>query len=256
MGLAEESAPGHWRIDAELEAKLRRMGERGDIIKTMHRELAAAGFSRAAGSYSIFDPERGDQRLIGRVVGEGFSDELTERRYVVVDGIDGRPHYAEVGVLSASEEPPVRGSIIELRSLRAEPRDIDRTIAKIAASQNGIYSDQLHHQVDRQASGAFVASHVRRLEAMRREGMVEQLADGRWNVGEDYLDRALRYESLHRSRQPFGSRCCHGKGWKTCRRPQARPGSIARSSPGRPRFLGRPEWARRSRPRCEPGANG
>jgi hypothetical protein len=43
---------------------------------------------------------------------------------------------------------------------------------------------------------------VRRLEAMRREGMVERLADGRWNVGEDYLDRALRYESLHRSRQP------------------------------------------------------
>jgi hypothetical protein len=162
-----------------------------------------AGFSRAAGSYSIFDPECDNQRLIGRVVGDGFSDELTERRCVVVDGIDGRTHYAEVGVLSASEEPPVRGSIIELRSRRAEPRDIDRTIAKIAAVQNGIYSDQLHHQVDRQASGAFVESHVRRLEAMRREGMVERLPSGRWNVGEDYLDRALRYESLHRSRQPI-----------------------------------------------------
>jgi hypothetical protein len=43
---------------------------------------------------------------------------------------------------------------------------------------------------------------VRRLEAMRREGMVERLPDGRWNVGGDYLHRALRYEALHRSRSP------------------------------------------------------
>ena len=80
MGLAEEENPGRWRIDAELETKLRRMGERGDIIKTMHRELGAAGVARAAGSYAIFDPEQSGQRLVGRVVGEGFSDELRERR--------------------------------------------------------------------------------------------------------------------------------------------------------------------------------
>jgi type IV secretory pathway VirD2 relaxase len=53
MGLAERNTPGNWQIDAELEAKLRRMGERGDIVKTMHRELAAAGVSRAAGNYAI-----------------------------------------------------------------------------------------------------------------------------------------------------------------------------------------------------------
>jgi type IV secretory pathway VirD2 relaxase len=202
MGLVEEYTPGHWQIDAELEAKLRRMGERGDIIKTMHRELATAGFSRAPASYAIFDAERGDQRLIGRVVGEGFSDELSERRYVVLDGIDGRAHYAEIDVLPASEELPVRGTIVELRSRAAEPRQIDRTIAKIAASQHGIYSDRLHQQFDPQVSGAYVESHVRRLEALQREGMVERLADGRWNVGKNYLDRALRFEALHRSRSP------------------------------------------------------
>lgn len=50
MGLAAEQDPGRWRIDSELEPKLRRMGERGDIIKTMHRELAAAGVARAGGN--------------------------------------------------------------------------------------------------------------------------------------------------------------------------------------------------------------
>ncbi|MCK1274412.1 relaxase/mobilization nuclease and DUF3363 domain-containing protein [Bradyrhizobium sp. 61] len=202
MGLAEETKPGHWRIDLELEPKLRRMGERGDIIKTMHREMAAAGVSRAAGDYAIFDPERGDRHLVGRVVGEGFADELTERRYVVIDGVDGRTHYAEIGALGANGEPPVRNAILELRSRVPEPRAIDRTIAEIAARHGGIYRDRLHREFDPQASSEFVGTHIRRLEAMRREGMVSRLADGGWSVGRDYLDRALRYEQLQQSRAP------------------------------------------------------
>jgi len=202
MGLAEETEPGRWQIDPKLEPKLRRMGERGDIIKTMHREMAAAGVSRAAGDYAIFDPERDGQRLVGRVVGEGFADELTERRYVVIDGVDGRTHYAEVGSLGAKEEAPVRNTILELRPRAAEPRAIDRTIAEIAAAHGGIYSDRLHREFDRQASGEFIGSHVRRLEAMRREGMVTRLADGSWSVGQEYLNHALRYEKLQRLRNP------------------------------------------------------
>jgi hypothetical protein len=202
MGLAGETEPGHWQIDPELEPKLRRMGERGDIIKTMHREMAAAGIPRAAGDYTIFDPERGDRRLVGRVVGEGFADELTERRYVVIDGVDGRTHYVEIGTLGAKEEAPVRNTILELRPRVAEPRAIDRTIAEIAARHGGIYSDRLHQEFDPQASGEYVGSHVRRLEAMRREGMVSRLADGSWNVGRDYLGRALQYERLQQTRNP------------------------------------------------------
>jgi type IV secretory pathway VirD2 relaxase len=202
MGLAAEAGPGHWRIDAGLEAKLRRMGERGDIIKTMHHELAAAGLSRAADTYTIFDSGEGSRRLIGRVVGEGLSDELRERRYVVLDGIDGRTHYVEIGSLSSQDEAPVRNTIVELRSRTEEPREIDRTIATIAAAHRGRYSEHLHHEFDRRASGEFVASHVRRLEAMRREAMVSRLADGSWTVGEDYLDRTRQYESRRRSRSP------------------------------------------------------
>lgn len=202
MGLAEEGEPGRWRLDVELESKLRRMGERGDIIKTMHRELAATGVARASGSYAIFDPEQSENRLVGRVVGEGFSDELRERRYVVIDGVDGRAHYAEIGTLSANEEPPMRNTIVELRTRPAEPREIDRTIARIAAGQQGVYNDRLHRQFDPQASAEYVASHARRLEALRREGLVDRLPDGSWKVGADYLDRARRYETLHRSRSP------------------------------------------------------
>ena len=185
MGLAEETGPGQWRIDAELEAKLRRMGERGDIIKTMHRELAAAGLSRAAGGYTIFDPGAEPvSALVGRVVGEGFADELRERRYVVVDGIDGRTHYAEIGSLLPIRKSRRSGTRLSSSALAPRSRaQIDRTIAEIAAANDGRYSDHLHREFDPQASSEYVASHVRRLEAMRREGMVSRLSDGSWSGG-------------------------------------------------------------------------
>src|SRR3546814_17947165 len=46
LGLAEEGRNGRWTLDRELESRLRRMGERGDIIRTLNRALAQAGLHR------------------------------------------------------------------------------------------------------------------------------------------------------------------------------------------------------------------
>jgi hypothetical protein len=64
----------------------------------------------------------------------------------------GGRHYAEIGALGANEEPLVRNAIVELSSRSAEPRTIDRAIAKIASANRGIYSDTLHRKFDPQAS--------------------------------------------------------------------------------------------------------
>ena len=53
LGLAEEVAPGRWQLADDLEPVLRRMGERGDIIKTLHRALASEGLARAAVDHRI-----------------------------------------------------------------------------------------------------------------------------------------------------------------------------------------------------------
>src|SRR5260370_13549405 len=62
MCLAEETAPGSSRIAPDLEPTLRRRGGRGDIIKTMHRELKAADLERAAHEPVIFDPASDGRR--------------------------------------------------------------------------------------------------------------------------------------------------------------------------------------------------
>ena len=53
LGLAHHVGSGQWVIADEAEPTLRALGERGDIIKRMHRALADRGIERAASSYVL-----------------------------------------------------------------------------------------------------------------------------------------------------------------------------------------------------------
>src|SRR6202034_951028 len=56
MGLAEEVAPSQWRLAEDMEPVLRRMGERGDILKMLHYEIQRQGIPRGAADYAVYDP--------------------------------------------------------------------------------------------------------------------------------------------------------------------------------------------------------
>ena len=201
MGLAAPAGAKRWRLATGLETSLRDMGTRGDINQTMHREMRSAGVERARANHAIFDPSQPNARLVGRVVARGFSDELHDRHYLIVDGTDGRTHYAEVGELAdpGDYEP---GAIVAVEAKAAEPRRADRTIADIAEQSGGLYSEALHRATDPRASAEYVRAHVRRLEGMRRAGFAERSADGSWAIPDDFLDKARGYEERNRMRQP------------------------------------------------------
>ena len=119
LGLAIERRPGVWAIDAGLEPKLRRLGERADTYRMMQRALKEAGIERGGTRLAVFERGRRDTPVIGKVVAVGLVDEITDRQYVIVDGTDGRVHYAELGRLKP-EEAPSRGMIVSLVSDRLE----------------------------------------------------------------------------------------------------------------------------------------
>lgn len=114
MGLADELKPGVWRIAERTETNLRQLGERGDIIKTMQRVLKEAGIDRGAVDYSVFDASKPDLKVTGKIIAIGLSNELQDQHYVVVDGTDGKLHYAEIGRLSQFD-PPARDLVVSLR---------------------------------------------------------------------------------------------------------------------------------------------
>ena len=59
-GLATETEPGRWVVADKAEATLKQLGERNDIIKTMHRALADHGLAEHARRGPISPSRRSD----------------------------------------------------------------------------------------------------------------------------------------------------------------------------------------------------
>lgn len=114
LGLAEQVGPGQWMIDDKAEATLRELGERGDIIKRMHRALTERGIGRGSADY-VLAAESLDTPIVGRLVERGLDDELKGTAYAVVDSVDGRTHHIKLADLDAAGDS-TPGSIVELRA--------------------------------------------------------------------------------------------------------------------------------------------
>lgn len=113
LGLAHQLGPGQWVMDEAAETTLRELGERGDIIKRIHRSLTERGIERGTASY-VLSGESLDVPIIGRLVDRGLDDELKATAYAVVDGVDGRTHHIKFPDLDAAGDS-APGSIVELR---------------------------------------------------------------------------------------------------------------------------------------------
>lgn len=204
MGLASPTAPGRWTLDDRLEERLRNLGERDDITKQMHRALKA----RDKGTAPTRDPahfrfhgEVPDKSVTGRLVDRHLTDELGEKLSLVVDGIDGRVHHLR-GFDPAQVEDIRNGAIVEIAAAPVpdKPRPSDRAI--LAQTEDGIYRPSTHlerMQLDRWSLKStpedLIKGHVRRLEALRRTGIVERLDADRWRIPEDFSQKALSYDA-------------------------------------------------------------
>ncbi len=113
-GLAGKVGHSQWFIKPEAETVLRELGERGDIIKRMHRALTERGIERGSASY-VLAGESLDVPVIGRLIDRGLDDELKGTAYAVVDGVDGRTHHIKLPHIDAAGDGPP-GSIVELRA--------------------------------------------------------------------------------------------------------------------------------------------
>jgi type IV secretory pathway VirD2 relaxase len=212
LGLAEPLGAGRFRLAPDLAETLRALGERGDVIRTMRREFSRAAIDRASADQAIYDPTAPDARpLVGRVLACGLADEHADRYYLIVDGVDGRSHYVAIGkpVLSFAEEGTEtdaslpRGAIVRIDPVRPTVREVDRTIAAVAAVNGGRYDVDAHLRHDPTATQAFAETHVRRLEAMRRiSGIVDRELSGRWIIASDHLDRVAVHEAARMQDRP------------------------------------------------------
>jgi type IV secretory pathway VirD2 relaxase len=204
LGLATEIETGRWMVLPKAEPTLRELGERGDIIKTMHRALERERLAhdRVSAGYVVHR-----ESTTGRIVGwvrdkELGGDEMSERVRLVIDGVDGNVHHIELD--AARAEHVGRGMIVMAGSAPPGPRAADLNISEVAG-HDGVYRSSLHLERARAAidrlggdPDAFVRSHVRRLEALRRAGHAERIDADHWRVPTDIAERGIAYDTRKR----------------------------------------------------------
>ena len=111
MGLAEQVGPASWTLASDIEPTLRALGERGDIIKTMHRAMTGKGLNTDPARLALHEDANGE-RVIGRLVERGLHDELTGKAFAIVDGADGRIHHLRFPDLERTGDA-APGAIVE-----------------------------------------------------------------------------------------------------------------------------------------------
>ncbi len=192
LGLAAELQTGVWEIDPDIERKLRSLGNRNDIIATMHRAMREAKIDRPGVSFAIFDGEASTGPVIGRVAAVGLTDEINDRYFIVVDGIDGKVHHADLGRIRP-EALPGKGMIVSIEAAEQESGSRQQSrlrilsylnLENLAATEGATWLDRelaskSPAHLSNQGFGTDVKSALgNRLQWLTERGMVESTPDG------------------------------------------------------------------------------
>jgi type IV secretory pathway VirD2 relaxase len=200
LDLVERTSPTSWRVTEGWQETLRELGERGDLIKRMHRALEGR-----ASSYRVFQPGPG-ATVEGTIKHKGLHDELAGDPYVIIQTARREAVYVRLDPAAAAplrEGATVRFACETQRWVKAT----DHVIQREAAANAGIYDPTAHQRslgdTPIAISGRLVepkdviAVNVRRLERLERYQLVERQPGGRWRVPVDLVRQLADRERTH-----------------------------------------------------------
>lgn len=195
-GWVSRERVGVWAVPSDLRETLQRVGEE-------HARDAAATKAiwggRWGGEMDRLQPLAVGvgETLVGAYAGaQPMGPYGNGPQVLVMETLDGRLGHVRLSSLDKAlilDRLPER-AIVQVQGKARPERASDRTIAEIAAERGGDYSAAGHRALRPDDSEAFIERHVRRLEAMRREGACRGLGEGRFAIPEDYMARATAAE--------------------------------------------------------------
>jgi hypothetical protein len=192
LDLAKRQKDGRWAMQEGWQDTLRALGRRGDIIRSLaNLEGRKIDMSRL---HALPRELNSSGEFLGRLAATLPGDELRNGTTALIEGLDGRIWSIEMTEQEAGRLPKPGGTVSVGRRA-VEPKPADRTIAAIAERNGGVYSEELHEEADPSSSPAFRLAHKRRLEAMRRFGVVDRNADSSWAIPENFEERALQADT-------------------------------------------------------------
>ena len=130
LGLAENLGQGRWKVSTNLEATLGALEERRDIVRRIHHALSAADLDRQPADQIIHRHSLPSGGVVGQLIASGLADELSDRRFLIVDGIDGRVHHVELQNSDGLEDLPER-ALVRLTSANPGTQSFDYRVGGV-----------------------------------------------------------------------------------------------------------------------------
>ncbi|HVB80619.1 MAG TPA: DUF3363 domain-containing protein [Candidatus Binataceae bacterium] len=157
MGLARKIDSASWGLAANLERTLRERQLAIDIIKSRARHRGQILDQRAPLAITRLAP---GQELTGQVVGTGLENEARDRRYLMLEGTDGKLHYLHQTPAIIRARGERRISVGEVVTLAARDFDKDgRKVNYLRVERHGELGDmqadkQIGNRLDLETFGA------------------------------------------------------------------------------------------------------
>jgi hypothetical protein len=198
-GLAERRMSG-WRLADGLTARLTSIAEHDAV------ERAVASVRKGSEPQLLLEADR-SAPVLGELVHLGPSDEFGDKWLAVIETGAGELRYArfekadDLAILTGAQP----GGIVEIAPNEPSVRPSDEAVARVAARTGGVYSPKAHVELEPNVDQRILAANVRRLEVMRRMGLIERSPDGVFAVGDNHLSTALAFEERLVKRAPFSA---------------------------------------------------
>lgn len=192
-GLATEDPPGVFTLKEDYKDTLYAISTRNDVLKRLYGKFEPQELD----GMTMYSIKAGEGAVIeGRVQEKGFADEITDRKYIVVRDMEANIHHVPVGDFGRYDELQ-DGSLIRVRPGDQSTGKADHNIKHVAKEKDGIYDRELHMQfiakeqdyiVEEDRQG-YLDAHLKRLDTLEQNGVVEDLGEGKYRVPDDVIER-------------------------------------------------------------------
>ena len=195
-GWLKREGPERWSVPANFRERLQAYGEREARERAAAKVLWGSPWSGQVDRLEPLEPAAGEA-VTGAYVGvEPIGPYGSGPQALVLETFDGRLGHVRLPSLDAAlildRIPP--GAIVQIKAQARQARVSDQTIAEVARESDGVYSAAEHRSLRPDDSPTFIDRHLRRLEAMSREGACRSLGDGRFAIGADYPEAAVAFD--------------------------------------------------------------
>ncbi len=211
MGLARHQSGGIWSVDDQLDVTLNALEKSDTIAVRIERAVRSAGLDRISAHER--GPFKYGDAVHGRLLKIGYNDELMDRRYAIVDGLDGRVHHFDLGTSFPKDLKP--GDMLEIKPRSPGALGMDQTIADMAAQNRGIYSLENHKQSDPKVSAKHLAMIKNRVAALERVGLVRRFYGNAYSIGPNFIDLVDEHFGKAANRSPNIVRKLEGRAFES-----------------------------------------